>query len=66
MPVPSPVRGRGGSLEDLRRANRRVVVTQLAVGPQSRAELARACGLSTTTVSGLVRELLPIVDARLA
>lgn len=64
MPVPSPVRGRGGSLEDLRRANRRVVVTQLAAGPQSRAELARACGLSTTTVSGLVRELLATGQVR--
>ncbi|MFC0221463.1 ROK family transcriptional regulator [Nocardioides zeicaulis] len=65
MPVPTPPRGRGGSLEDLRRANRRRVLGQLAAaGPQSRAELARASGLSTTTVSGLVRELLDAGQVR--
>ncbi|MBS2937421.1 ROK family transcriptional regulator [Nocardioides sp. J2M5] len=60
-PGPAPVawRPRGGSLEDLRRANRRVVLAQLgAAGPRSRAELARATGLSATTVSSLVGELL--------
>ncbi len=65
MPVRPPPRGRGGSLEDLRRANRRLVLARLASdGPQSRAELARATGLSTTTVSGLVRDLLDAGQVR--
>ncbi|MDZ5663916.1 ROK family transcriptional regulator [Nocardioides sp. zg-1308] len=54
-----PVRTRGGSLDDLRRANRRTVLGHLVTeGPQSRAQLARASGLSASTVSSLVTELL--------
>jgi predicted NBD/HSP70 family sugar kinase len=59
VPVPVPTRSRGGSLEDLRRANRRLVTSHLiTAGPRSRAELARATGLSATTVSSLVNEML--------
>jgi predicted NBD/HSP70 family sugar kinase len=48
-----------GSLERLRSANRRAV-TQLLTqeGPMSRADLARSTGLSRTTVSSLVRDLV--------
>lgn len=47
------------SLERLRSANRRTILAALAgQGPQSRADLARATGLSRTTVSGLVRDLI--------
>jgi len=47
------------SLERLRAANRRTVLTALvAAGPQSRADLARATGLSRTTVSSLVQDLI--------
>ncbi|HEX2893333.1 MAG TPA: ROK family transcriptional regulator [Marmoricola sp.] len=47
------------SLERLRDANRRAVLTVLATeGPRSRADLARATGLSRTTVSSLVQELV--------
>lgn len=57
--TPLPWRPRGGSLEDLRRANRRLVLGHLvASGPHSRAELARATGLSATTVSSLVGEMV--------
>src|SRR4051812_47887870 len=50
-------RGRG-SLERLRTANRRAITTLLtAEGPLSRADLARASGLSRTTASSLVGEL---------
>jgi len=47
------------SLERLRAANRRAVLSALtAEGPQSRADLARATGLSRTTVSTLVQDLI--------
>jgi predicted NBD/HSP70 family sugar kinase/biotin operon repressor len=47
------------SLERLRAANRRTVLGALAAdGPQSRADLARSTGLSRTTVSSLVQELI--------
>jgi predicted NBD/HSP70 family sugar kinase/biotin operon repressor len=47
------------SLERLRSANRRSVLAALAAdGPQSRADLARATGLSRTTVSSLVQDLI--------
>lgn len=47
------------SLERLRAANRRAVLGALATeGPQSRADLARATGLSRTTVSSLVQDLI--------
>jgi predicted NBD/HSP70 family sugar kinase len=48
-----------GSLERLRSANRRSV-TQLLTqeGPMSRADLARGTGLSRTTVSSLVQDLV--------
>jgi predicted NBD/HSP70 family sugar kinase/biotin operon repressor len=50
---------RSGSLERLRAANRRAVTALLAAeGPMSRADLARGTGLSRTTVSSLVSELL--------
>lgn len=59
MPSPSPARSRGGSLEDLRRANRRLILSHLVTdGPRSRAELSRATGLSATTVSSLVNEMI--------
>lgn len=46
-------------LERLRSANRKSVVAMLAAdGPLSRADLARATGLSRTTVSTLVAELV--------
>lgn len=47
------------SLERLRAGNRRAVLSALAAhGPQSRADLARATGLSRTTVSSLVHDLI--------
>lgn len=49
----------GHSLEDLRAANRRAVTSALSeAGPMSRADLARATGLSATTVSSLVAALI--------
>ncbi len=48
-----------GSLERLRSANRRSITAMLAAeGPMSRADLARGTGLSRTTVSSLVTELI--------
>ncbi|HET6627195.1 MAG TPA: ROK family transcriptional regulator [Nocardioidaceae bacterium] len=48
-----------GSLERLRLTNRTTVLDLLArSGPLSRADVTRATGLSRTTVSNLVRELL--------
>jgi predicted NBD/HSP70 family sugar kinase len=48
-----------GSLERLRATNRRALLAVLASrGPTSRADLARATGLSRTTVSSLVAELI--------
>lgn len=48
-----------GPLERLRTANRRAVLSLLATeGALSRADLARATGLSRTTVSNLVAELI--------
>ena len=49
----------GHSLAQLRSSNLRAVTALLASGgPQSRADLARGSGLSRTTVSSLVTELL--------
>ncbi len=49
----------GHNLEQLRSSNRRAVVASLAEhGPQSRADLARGTGLSRTTVSSLVADLI--------
>jgi predicted NBD/HSP70 family sugar kinase len=49
----------GTSLERLRAGNRRALVAALSSGgPQSRADLARSTGLSRTTVSSLVTELI--------
>jgi predicted NBD/HSP70 family sugar kinase/biotin operon repressor len=49
----------GHSLAQLRRSNLRAVTALLGSGgPQSRADLARGSGLSRTTVSSLVTELL--------
>lgn len=56
----APVRvGReGGSLRDLRRANRREAFNVLRIrGALTQAELARATGLSHASVSNIVREL---------
>jgi len=48
-----------GALERLRAGNRRTVLALLAgEGPLSRADLARSSGLSRTTVSSLVTELI--------
>jgi predicted NBD/HSP70 family sugar kinase/biotin operon repressor len=48
-----------GSLERLRLSNRRAVTALLAAdGPMSRADLARGTGLSRTTVSSLVADLI--------
>ena len=48
-----------GSLERLRATNRRTLMAVLAArGPTSRADLARTTGLSRTTVSSLVAELI--------
>jgi predicted NBD/HSP70 family sugar kinase len=49
----------GRSLAQLRSSNLRAITSLLGSGgPQSRADLARASGLSRTTVSSLVSELL--------
>ncbi len=49
----------GTSLERLRAANRRAVLALLdSEGPLSRADLARGTGLSRTTVSGLIADLI--------
>jgi predicted NBD/HSP70 family sugar kinase/biotin operon repressor len=49
----------GHSLAQLRRSNLRAITALLnSGGPQSRADLARGSGLSRTTVSSLVSELL--------
>jgi predicted NBD/HSP70 family sugar kinase len=53
MTAPAP-----GSLERLRVANRRAVTSLLSGGPMSRADLARGTGLSRTTVSSLIAELI--------
>src|SRR3982750_4459770 len=48
-----------GALERLRATNQRAVLGLLAgEGPMSRADLVRASGLSRTTVSSLVAELI--------
>ncbi|HRD62218.1 MAG TPA: helix-turn-helix domain-containing protein, partial [Nocardioides sp.] len=48
-----------GALERLRAGNQRAVLSLLAgEGPMSRADLVRASGLSRTTVSSLVAELI--------
>src|SRR3954449_2814261 len=48
-----------GALERLRAANQRSVLGLLAgEGPMSRADLVRASGLSRTTVSSLVADLI--------
>ena len=48
-----------GALERLRDANRRSITGLLAgEGPMSRADLARGTGLSRTTVSSLVTDLI--------
>ena len=47
------------SLERLRESNRRAITSLLAIeGPMSRADLVRGTGLSRTTVSSLVGELI--------
>jgi predicted NBD/HSP70 family sugar kinase len=49
----------GSTLDRIRAANRRAVVGMLAAdGPLSRADLVRRTGLSRTTVSGIVTELI--------
>ena len=48
----------GHSLEQLRASNRRAVTNLLGSGPLSRADLARGTGLSRTTVSSLVSDLI--------
>lgn len=54
MPVPH-----ASSLERLRDTNRRAITALLALeGPMSRADLVRGTGLSRTTVSSLVGELI--------
>jgi predicted NBD/HSP70 family sugar kinase len=55
--------GPPGSLERMRAANRRMILSVLAAeGPSGRAALGRATGLSRTTVSNLVQDL--IADGR--
>ncbi|MCW2768040.1 MAG: hypothetical protein JWO11_3999 [Nocardioides sp.] len=57
-PYGGPVTSQG-ALERLRVAHRRSVISLLAAtGPMSRADLARGTGLSRTTVSSLVSELV--------
>src|ERR1044072_401473 len=55
-----------GALERLGAANQRTVLGLLAgEGPMSRADLVRASGLSRTTVSSLIAELIlggPVAD----
>ena len=49
----------GHTLDDLRAANRRAVTSALGdMGPMSRADLVRATGLSATTISSLVADLI--------
>ena len=51
-------RSGGGSLADLRRANRHEALTTLRLnGPLTQAEISRATGLSHASVSNIVREL---------
>jgi predicted NBD/HSP70 family sugar kinase len=51
-------RSGGGSLADLRRANRHEALTTLRLnGPLTQAEMSRATGLSHASVSNIVREL---------
>jgi predicted NBD/HSP70 family sugar kinase len=51
--------GTSGSLERMRAGNRRAVIAVLkGEGATSRAQLARSTGLSRTTVSNLVRDLI--------
>src|SRR6478735_8434781 len=48
-----------GALERLREANRRAITGLLAgEGPMSRADLSRGTGLSRTTISSLVTDLI--------
>jgi predicted NBD/HSP70 family sugar kinase len=55
----------GGSLTDLRRANRREAVTALRLnGPLTQAEISRATRLSHASVSNIVRELTAEGTAR--
>src|SRR6478609_10672099 len=52
-----------GALERLREANRRAITGLLAgEGPMSRADLARGTGLSRTTISSLVTDLIGTGD----
>jgi predicted ArsR family transcriptional regulator len=56
-PPPAPIRGLG--LADMRAANRDCILEALARdGPLSRVALARRIGLSRTTVSTIVADLL--------
>jgi predicted NBD/HSP70 family sugar kinase len=51
-------RRQGGSLTDLRRANRNEAVSLLRLhGPLTQAEISRATGLSPASVSNIVRDL---------
>lgn len=53
------VRSGAGALERLRAANQRTVLATLAAeGPMSRADVVRSTGLSRTTVSSLVADLI--------
>ncbi|WP_241153904.1 ROK family protein [Nocardioides pantholopis] len=56
--VAAPRPARAGPLDRVRAANRRAVLALLVGGPQSRADICRGTGLSRSTVSGLVAELL--------
>ncbi len=53
------MRKAGGSLTDLRRSNQRTILDALAShGPLSRADVSRMTGISRSTVSSLVEELV--------
>ena len=59
MSTPNGARQRpAGSLAELRRYNRELVIAELSGGPATQQTLTRTTGLSATTVRALVRELL--------
>jgi len=53
----TPTRRNPGSQSALRQLNRERIVQALAAGPATQAELSRTTGLSTATISNIVKEL---------
>ncbi len=55
VPTTGPESSKPGSQSALRERNRQRIVSALLAGPQSQAELARTTGLSSATVSNIVK-----------